>query len=104
MRSQDERGERILALWSFVVPNCQRCSLTCCHALRQENALSEEPMSERHIRAVMINAAFMLLTAVISLTQTSQTSSGPVYLDPAQPVGVRVDDLISKMTLEEKAS
>ena len=26
------------------------------------------------------------------------------YLDPAQPVNVRVDDLISRMTLEEKAS
>ena len=27
----------------------------------------------------------------------------PLYLDPAQPIDVRVTDLISKMTLEEKA-
>src|SRR3982074_770699 len=61
-------------------------------------------MSARHFRAAMIHAAFILLTAVISLAQTAQTSNIPVYLDPSQPVNLRVDDLISKMTLEEKAS
>src|ERR1700733_9316318 len=35
---------------------------------------------------------------------TAQTASTPIYLDPSQPVGVRVDDLVSRMTLEEKAS
>jgi beta-glucosidase len=34
----------------------------------------------------------------------SQTASSAVYLDPSQPINVRVDDLISRMTLEEKAS
>ena len=34
----------------------------------------------------------------------SKSSGAAVYLDPAQPVNVRVDDLISRMTLEEKAS
>jgi beta-glucosidase len=31
-------------------------------------------------------------------------TSNPVYLDPSQPIEVRVEDLIGKMTLEEKAS
>src|SRR5436190_2984555 len=61
-------------------------------------------MSERHIRAATIHFAFMFFTAVISFAQTEQTPSVPVYLDPSLPVSVRVDDLISKMTLEEKAS
>ena len=60
-------------------------------------------MSERHIRTATIHAlAAMLLTAVISVAQTAQPSSVPAYLDPSQPVSVRVDDLVSKMTLEEK--
>ncbi len=33
-----------------------------------------------------------------------KSSSAALYLDPAQPVSARVDDLISRMTLEEKAS
>ena len=33
---------------------------------------------------------------------TAQTAS--VYLDPSQPINVRVDDLVTRMTLEEKAS
>jgi beta-glucosidase len=63
------------------------------------------PMNERHIRTATIHAmAVMLLTVVISVAQTAQPSSVPTYLDPSQPVSVRIDDLISKMTLEEKAS
>ncbi len=62
-------------------------------------------MSERHVRTTTIHAlAAMLLTAVISVAQTAQPSSVPAYLDPSQPVSVRIDDLVSKMTLEEKAS
>jgi beta-glucosidase len=45
---------------------------------------------------------FLLLCA--SLAQTAQSPAVPPYLDPAQPLTVRVDDLISRMTLEEKAS
>ncbi len=62
-------------------------------------------MSERHIRSATIPAlAGMFLTVAISVAQTAQPSSVPAYLDPSQPVSVRVDDLVSKMTLEEKAS
>ena len=45
---------------------------------------------------------FVLLCA--SLAQTGQSPAVPPYLDPAQPLNVRVDDLVSRMTLEEKAS
>jgi len=43
--------------------------------------------------------AFLLLT----FTGFAQTAS-PIYLDPSQPTEARVNDLISRMTLEEKAS
>jgi beta-glucosidase len=69
--------------------------------------MSEEPipMSKSRIRTASIHALTAMLLAVgISVAQTSQPSSVPPYLDPAQPVSVRVDDLVSRMTLEEKAS
>jgi beta-glucosidase len=52
---------------------------------------------------------FCILAFLLSLpsnlaAQTAQTSSTPIYLDPSQPIDLRVDDLIAKMTLEEKAS
>ncbi|HTW57684.1 MAG TPA: glycoside hydrolase family 3 C-terminal domain-containing protein [Terriglobales bacterium] len=34
----------------------------------------------------------------------AQSGDHPIYLDPAQPVEARVNDLIGRMTLEEKAS
>jgi beta-glucosidase len=61
-------------------------------------------MSARHIRTATIHAlAAMLSTVAISVAETAQPSSVPAYLDPLHPVSVRIDDLISKMTLEEKA-
>ena len=38
------------------------------------------------------------------LLRSAAQSGSPVYLDPSQPINVRVDDLVSRMTLEEKAS
>jgi len=52
------------------------------------------------LRAVLIPS---VLTCA-SLAQNGSPPSLPLYLDPAQPVSVRVDDLIARMTLEEKAS
>jgi hypothetical protein len=74
---------------------------------QQASQFSEEPisMSEGCIRSVVIHAlAATLLTGGISVGQIAQPSSVPTYLDSSQPVSVRVDDLVSKMTLEEKAS
>jgi beta-glucosidase len=48
--------------------------------------------------------AFWLSLAANLAAQTAQPSSTPIYLDASQPIDVRVDDLIAKMTLEEKAS
>ena len=55
---------------------------------------------------------FFLLTAALLLlflhapplvAQTSSNSSAP-YLDPSLPIEQRVNDLVSRMTLQEKAS
>jgi len=40
----------------------------------------------------------------VSLCQAGPSATVPVYLDPAQPLNSRVDDLVSRMTLQEKAS
>src|SRR5579863_494352 len=42
--------------------------------------------------------------ALILVRSAAQTADKPIYLDPSKPVDVRVDDLIGRMTLEEKAS
>ena len=41
---------------------------------------------------------------VLASVCTAQNQSKPLYLDPSQPVDLRVDDLIHRMTLEQKAS
>ena len=55
----------------------------------------------RHIRGILCVFVWFLLTFGRA---AAQTSSGPLYLDPSQPIEARVNDLVSKMTLEEKAS
>ena len=49
---------------------------------------------------------FQLLSFLILIIASSaaQTNSGALYLNPSQPVDARVDDLIKRMTLEQKAS
>ncbi|MBO3270942.1 glycoside hydrolase family 3 N-terminal domain-containing protein [Hymenobacter defluvii] len=44
-----------------------------------------------------------LLLAGLSLSAQAQQSATALYLDPKQPLNTRVNDLISKLTLEEKA-
>jgi len=62
-------------------------------------------MNSSRIRITTFYVLAILLVAVASLVaQTAQPSSVPAYLDPSQPIDGRVDDLISRMTLEEKAS
>jgi len=57
--------------------------------------------------SILQSTAILLILLGISFhaaAQTAQPGKTPLYLDPSQPVNVRVDDLISRMTLEEKAS
>jgi beta-glucosidase len=49
-----------------------------------------------------LQVAFVLVLIVVRAA--AQTAGGAVYLDPSQPINVRVDDLIRRMTLEQKAS
>src|SRR5215469_10152326 len=57
----------------------------------------------RKIRTIMFALAVVFMNSVMSDGQTSKEGS-PSYLDPSQPIDARVDDLVSRMTLEEKAS
>jgi len=49
---------------------------------------------------MLLTAALLILVVIPGVTQTS---GGAVYLDSSQPIDVRVDDLIRRMTLEQKA-
>jgi beta-glucosidase len=54
---------------------------------------------EMRIRTTLQAGLFLVMTLVSAAAQTG----GAVYLDPSKPVDVRVDDLIHRMTLEQKA-
>jgi beta-glucosidase len=61
-------------------------------------------MMQRRPGMIVTPLFAILVTAFASVAQVTPPSSAPVYLDPSRPLDVRVDDLISRMTLEEKAS
>jgi len=42
-------------------------------------------------------------TLIFALPSPAQSGAKPLYLDPSQPIEARVDDLIKRMTLEQKA-
>ena len=54
-----------------------------------------------YIRPSLQIILFFVLLAAASL---GQDTSARLYLDPSQPIDARVDDLIHRMTLEQKAS
>src|ERR1700682_347637 len=56
---------------------------------------------EKRARTTLQVALFL---ALILARVAAQTIGGAVYLDPTQSINVRVDDLVGRMTLEEKAS
>jgi len=49
-------------------------------------------------------ACFPLILGASLVAQTATSSETAPYLNPSLPINVRVDDLVSRMTLEEKAS
>jgi beta-glucosidase len=51
-------------------------------------------------------AIVLTLAATLGSGQAQDVaaSPGPIYLDPGQPIELRVNDLVSRMTLEEKTS
>ena len=61
---------------------------------------------ESHRRTTVRAVSFLalILAFLIFGRAAAQTTGDAVYLDPSQPIDVRVDDLIKQMTLEEKAS
>ena len=61
---------------------------------------------ESHRRTTVRAVSFLalILAFLICGRAAAQTTGDAVYLDPSQPLDVRVDDLIKQMTLEEKAS
>jgi beta-glucosidase-like glycosyl hydrolase len=53
--------------------------------------------------AAILKRLFMILILVILIVPAGlYTQSTPIYLDPKQPIERRVEDLLSRMTLEEK--
>ncbi|PYX33799.1 MAG: hypothetical protein DMG81_20815, partial [Acidobacteria bacterium] len=62
-------------------------------------------MEKLGVRVSLIAVLVFLVCSVSSsLAQAPPPSGAPAYLDPNVPRDLRVDDLISRMTLEEKAS
>ena len=62
-------------------------------------------MPQRPNPVVAFRVLAVLFVALLSsAAQTQKPSGGLPYLDPSLPLNVRVDDLVSRMTLEEKAS
>src|SRR5262245_1547150 len=49
-----------------------------------------------------VGAVAVAALLVGALTMTPADAAGPAYLDPSQPVSVRVADLPSRMSLDEK--
>jgi beta-glucosidase len=60
-------------------------------------------MRRRIILAVVLAGAFLMFGPHATKGQQSNDSGRPAYLNPALPIDQRVDDLVSRMTMEEKA-
>ena len=52
-------------------------------------------MSVCPVRIAFTTFSLLILSGISSMAQTPQ----PPYLDPSKPIEIRVDDLISRMTL-----
>src|SRR6266567_1742936 len=58
----------------------------------------------RKNRVLLFFSLLLLICAVIGLPVGNGQNSIPLYKNPLLPVETRVDDLVSRMTLEEKVS
>src|ERR1700758_3924659 len=65
-----------------------------------ESGLEGDPPMRERIPGIVRTACFLMFAAILATAQNQR----PLYLDPSQPTDVRVDDLIGRMTVEEKAS
>src|SRR6202050_3204287 len=61
-------------------------------------------MRKYHFRMLALLIVLAFVAAFNSAAQTTAPSSAARYLNPSLPIEQRVDDLVSQMTLEEKAS
>src|SRR5580698_1816060 len=65
------------------------------------------PFKSMKMRLIFVSVILLFALAVLASATNGfcqSTPEKPVYLDPSQPTERRVADLVSKMTLEEKAS
>lgn len=53
-------------------------------------------------RALLCSATVLLVTLLNGPAAAQSEPSKPLYLDPTQPIDIRVDDLMKRMTLKEK--
>src|SRR5215469_4226730 len=61
--------------------------------------------SMRRATKSILTLVFLLLISMLFFGQAARPrADSPVYLDSSQPIDARVNDLLSRMTLEEKAS
>ncbi len=61
-------------------------------------------MAQGPTRVSVLVIALIFVAVFRSVAQTTPAASAPPYLNPSLPLSERVDDLVSRMTLEEKAS
>jgi beta-glucosidase len=61
-------------------------------------------MPRRRTRMFSLFMVFLFVEVFPSVAQVTASSGVPPYLNPSLPIGDRVDDLVGRMTLEEKAS
>ena len=56
---------------------------------------------KKRIPTIVRISSCLMFTAILCTAQENQSA---LYLDPSKPIEKRVDDLVGRMTLEEKAS
>jgi beta-glucosidase len=61
-------------------------------------------MQRMNGRLSVAAAPAIIVAAVLAGGSSATPETTALYLDPSQPIDVRVEDLVSRMTLEEKAS